>query len=203
MRQGPERLLRRGADDPSRPISARGPKGHPIIGNLWEAAGDPLAFLTRCQQEYGDFVPLRFGLRRIILLSHPSFIECVLVTQNRNFVKSPLYRLTRPLLGNGLLISEGEFWRRQRRLAQPAFQREQIAAYGDVMVTYSERRLGAWQDGEVRDVHREMMHLALQIVAKALLDADVAGESADVGAAVTAALESADARARSWLSLLP
>jgi cytochrome P450 len=101
---------------------------------------DPLAFLTQCAREYGDFVPLRLGLRRGFLLNHPDLIEEVLVTQQRNFVKSPAVRRLR-VLGNGLVSSEGGFWRRQRRLMQPAFHRRRIAAYGEAMVALTERML--------------------------------------------------------------
>jgi cytochrome P450 len=204
MGRGPRRNPRKESDMAlSTPGSARGPKGYPLIGNLWEAARDPLDFLARCRREYGDFVPLRFGARRVVLLNHPDYIEEVLVTQNRNFIKSPVYRLMRPLIGNGLVTSEGTFWRRQRRLAQPAFHRERIAAYADIMVAYTERLLAGWQDGDVRDVRDVMTQLTLQIVAKALFDADVTAEAAEMGAALTVALEASDAQFRSWLILLP
>src|SRR6267143_1495295 len=94
--------------------------------------------------------------RRAVLFYHPDAIEEVLVTRSRDFVKSPGVRLLRPLLGEGLLLSEHDFWLRQRRLVQPAFHRQRVAAYGDVMTAYAERRLDEWKDGDVRDVHVEM-----------------------------------------------
>jgi cytochrome P450 len=93
-------------------------------------------------------------------------------------------RLTRwlvPLVGEGLLTSEGEFWRRQRRLAQPAFQRQQIEHYASVMVDHTERMLATWQDGQVRDPHQDLVRLTLGIVAKTLLNAELGNEASVVG----------------------
>jgi cytochrome P450 len=123
------------------------------------------------------------------LLSHPDLIEYVLVDNNRNFTKTRILRRNRRLLGEGLLTSEGEFWRRQRRLAQPAFHRKRVAAYGEVMVAFAERSLEGWWDGQTIDVHEEMMRLTLEIVAKCLFDTDVGTEAKDVGRAMKVALE--------------
>jgi cytochrome P450 len=166
-----------------------GPKGHPLGGNVREYARDPLGFLSRCVREYGDVVELRFMGQPIYLLADPGLIEYVLVENNRNFTKTRILKRNRRLLGEGLLISEGEFWRRQRRLAQPAFHRKRVAAYGEVMAAFAERSLGAWRDGQTIDVHEEMMHLTLEIVAKCLFDADVGARATDVGKAMKVALE--------------
>src|SRR5439155_2829938 len=103
---------------------------------------------------YGPFVALRLGPRRVILVSDADAIEQVLVTHNQNFRKHFALRLNPLVLGNGLLTSEGDFWLRQRRLAQPAFQRQRIATYGAVMVEHTERLLADWRPGETRDVHK-------------------------------------------------
>jgi cytochrome P450 len=73
------------------------------------------------------------------------------------------------LVGNGLVTSEGDFWRRQRRLIRPAFHRQRISGYGDVMVEYTKRTIDSWRDGEECDLHRDMMRLTLEIVVKTLL----------------------------------
>lgn len=74
-------------------------------------------------------------------------------------------QILRRFFGNGLVNSEGDFWQRQRRLTQPAFHRERIFGYGEVMVDYTRKLLTTWQDSEVRDIHQEMMQLTLKIVA--------------------------------------
>ena len=113
----------------------------------------------------------------------------MLVTRQHNFIKAIDYRAMRRIFGDGLLTSEGEDWRRQRRLAQPAFHRERIAAYSRLMVAATERMLERWQDGQALDVHEEMMRLTLEIVAKALFDADVEGSARDVGQALNVAMK--------------
>jgi cytochrome P450 len=173
-----------------------GPKGHLLGNNLREYARDPLGFLSRCAREYGDVVGLRFMGQNLYLLSDPDLIEYVLVEHNRNFTKTRILKRNRRLLGDGLLTSEGGFWRRQRRLAQPAFHRKRVAAYGEVMVAFAERSLETWRDGQTIDVHEEMMHLTLEIVAKCLFDADVGSQATDVGKAMKVALENFSSQRR-------
>jgi cytochrome P450 len=161
-----------------------GPKGLPIVGNVFEPRGDATGYFTKCFREYGDIVFLRFLGVPLCLLNRPDCIESVLVTQHNNFEKSKDYRALRRVLGNGLLTSEGEFWRRQRKLVQPAFHQERIAAYAEVMVAYTERMLASWKGGQGLDAHEAMMRLTLDIVAKTLFDTDVSREAEDVGAAL-------------------
>lgn len=161
-----------------------GPKGYPLFGSVFEPRGDSIGYLTRCTREFGDIVFFRFLGVPACFVNRPDYIESVLVTQNNNFVKSKDYRAMRRVLGNGLLLSEGEFWRRQRKLIQPAFHQQRITAYADIMTGYSERMLASWSDGQTLDIHAAMMHLTLSIVAKTLFDADVSREAEDVDAAL-------------------
>ena len=161
-----------------------GPKGLPIVGNMFEPRGDAIRYFTKCIREYGDIVFLRFLGVPMCLVNRPDCIESVLVTQHNNFEKSKDYRALRRVLGNGLLTSEGVFWRRQRKLVQPAFHQGRIAAYAEVMVAYTERMVASWKHGEGLDVHEAMMRLTLDIVAKTLFDTDVSREAQDVGAAL-------------------
>jgi cytochrome P450 len=157
-----------------------GPKGHYLVGNLLDYARDPLGFMTRCLQDYGDVVRLRMAGLPLYLLGHPAHAEYMLVRNNRNFVKSRYFRRELSFLGQGLLTGEGELWRRQRRLAQPAFHRRRVASYGEAMVSHAERMLATWGDGEIRDVHREMRRLTLGIVAEVLFGVD-RGKADEVG----------------------
>jgi cytochrome P450 len=161
-----------------------GPKGHPLSGNLFDYTRDYLGFLTRCAREYGDVVRLRFVNVPVYLLNHPDHVEYVLVQNNRNFIKSKGVRHSLGFLGGGLLTSEGSFWRRQRRLAQPAFHRERIDAYGGVMVECAERAISGWKGSETRDVHEDMARLALDVVAKTLFGTLLTVEFEEVGAAL-------------------
>ncbi len=151
---------------------------------MFEPKGDSIRYLTKCTREYGDIVFFRFMGVPACYTSRPEYIESVLVTQSNNFVKSKDYRAMRRVLGNGLLLSEGDFWRRQRKLIQPAFHQERISAYAQFMVGYTQRMLATWSDGQALDMHEAMMRLTLGIVAKTLFDADVSHEAEDVDAAL-------------------
>src|SRR5947199_1903098 len=178
-----------------------GPPGRFLTGNLREFRRDMLTFYLDSARQYGDVVRVRLGPRSLYLVSHPDLIEEVLQRRNSNFRKHYALRMNRLLLGNGLLSSDGDFWLRQRRLVQPAFQRDRIAGYSGLMVDYTERMLEHWHDGEVRDVHADMTQLALEIIAKTLFDADVHAEAPEVGAALAEAQESFLARFQSLLPL--
>src|SRR5262245_61362817 len=167
-----------------------GPRGHWLSGSLPEIRRGWLEFLERNVREFGDVLTYRVGPKRLVLISHPDDIEDVLVTRNRAFKKLFALRMNSLTFGEGLLTSEGDFWRRQRRLAQPAFHRARIQAYAETMVAYTERLLAGWRDGETRDVHADMMRLTLEIVAKALFDAEAAAEADAIGRALAVILES-------------
>jgi len=149
-----------------------------------EPRGDAVGYFTKCVREYGDIVFLRFLGVPMCFINRPEYIESVLVTQSQNFEKSKDYRALRRVLGNGLLTSEGEFWRRQRKLVQPAFHQDRIGAYAEVMVRFAEKIVASWQDGQMIDIHEAMSHLTLDIVAKTLFDTDVSHEAEDVGSAL-------------------
>ena len=137
-------------------LRAPGPKGNLILGVMPEFNRDSLAFIEQAR-EYGDVVRMRFFYLTVHFLYNPDHIEYVLSTNAKNFIKSRSLRTPffRRLVGNGLLTSEGEEWKRQRRLAQPAFHRQRISGYGDVMVEYADRMISAWNLDEVRDIHRD------------------------------------------------
>jgi cytochrome P450 len=161
-----------------------GPKGAPLMGVMRDFNHDQLSFIERCRDEYGDVVWMRFLYVPAIFLYHPDDVEYVLVTNAKNFIKSMSLRSNffQRLVGNGLLTSQGEEWKRQRRLSQPAFHRERVASYGQVMVDYATRLTGKWNEGEHRDIHRDMMRLTLEIVVQCLFSADVSSDVDHVGA---------------------
>ena len=150
-----------------------GPKGHPIWGLATEFRENRLDFLTDNVRQYGDLVSFRLVHLQTYLLANPAYIREVLVTQADKFPKAPLERqILGKFLGNGLLTSEGNFHRRQRRLAQPAFHSKRINNYAETMVAYTEQMLAQWQPGQVRNIAADMERLTMFIVAKTLFDAD-------------------------------
>jgi len=160
------------------------PGGLPVLGNAYRLLTDPLGFPLDCARRYGDVVDLNIPLTPTILISHPDLIEEALVQKHRSYIKDRWTRDLSVLLGSGLLTSDGELWRRQRRLVQPAFHRERIASYGETMVRYTERLAASWTPGEERDIHDDMMRLTREIVAKTLFDADLADDARDVDTAL-------------------
>ncbi|HEX8906470.1 MAG TPA: cytochrome P450, partial [Longimicrobiaceae bacterium] len=176
------------ADAPGLPEPPGPARGLPFA-NLAAFRRDPLAFLERVHRRYGDVARFRFGPRRVYLLAHPELIRDVLVTNHRNFIKSKALQRARVVLGEGLLTSEGEHHLRQRRLAQPAFHRDRIAALGRTMVEYVSRAGETWRAGGELDVVREMNRLTLAIAGKTLFGANVEAEADEIGRALTTALE--------------
>ena len=144
-----------------------------------------LDFMVESAGKYGDVVYFKVGNERIYLFNHPDLIRDVLVTNQKNFTKSRALQRAKLLLGEGLLTSEGEFHLRQRRLAQPAFHRDRVNGYGRVMVEYAERTASRWKNGQLLDMHDEMMKLTLAIVARTLFSADVENEATEIGDALT------------------
>lgn len=166
-----------------------GPKGRFLLGSLVEVSRDWLGFYKQCAQEYGDVVQVRIAHVPVYLLVHPRDIETVLVTHAGNFTKSADYRALARVLGNGLLTSEGEFWKRQRGLIQPAFHRQNILSYAQVMTEAAGRMLDSWESEGERNIHDDLMSVTLQIVAQCLYGAEVSGSAERVGQAMEVVME--------------
>lgn len=148
--------------------------GLPVLGNALSYLRDPFALLRRLRWEHGPFVHVNMGGLWTYLVSDPALIEQVLVTDNRSYHKDIFLEWMKELLGEGLLTSEDELWLRQRRLSQPAFHRERVQSYGDLMVRCGEDMLRGWGAGGERALHEDLMQLTLRIVSGALF-----GTSAD------------------------
>ena len=149
-----------------------GPKGNLVLGCLREYRDDLLSFTTRCAREYGDFVPVRVVTRRGFLISSPDLVAEVLTTKNEDFRKVFMLRNNRLFLGDGLLTSEREGWRRRRRLIQPLFHASRMGSYAEVMVQEAHRTAEDWVTGGVRDIQQEMMNLTLRSVVRCLFATD-------------------------------
>lgn len=165
---------------PQPPVFPQRFPGHALI--LFQR--DPIAYLRRAAGECGDIVRLPLGRQPVYLINHPDLIKDVLVTHQRQFKKGRGLEQIKRLLGEGLLTSEGEFHLRQRRLMQPAFHRQRIAAYGEAMTHYARQTRERWHAGETRDIHDDMMRLTLAIVGKTLFGAEVEAEAAEIDGAL-------------------
>lgn len=164
-------------------------RSNPVFGPLREIQADNLAAFERMAKE-GDAVKFRVLHQTLHLLTHPDHFRHVLVDRVKNYRKQTRgYVLMRGMVRNGLLTSEGSYWQRQRRLAQPAFHKHRIAAFGDTMVRIAEETRGRWTDGARIDVAHEMMEATLRIVTLTLLSRDSQGEANRVGDALSEGLE--------------
>ncbi|MBA4188568.1 MAG: cytochrome P450 [Planctomycetaceae bacterium] len=154
-----------------------GPKGTLIAGNLRQFVTDRLDFYTHLAREYGDLSSFRFGpFRRVFLANHPDLIEQVLVTDAKHYIKHFGARNYMPVLGNGLVTSEGDFWLRQRRLSQPAFLKHRVTTYAPVMTDLTHAMLAGWRTGMPINVHTEFGRLTSAIALKTLFGLDDAGD---------------------------
>ena len=171
------------------PLLPPGPKPKIFGMDFISFRRNSIAYIERMARDYGDISYFRIGPQDVYFLNHPDYIKDVLVTHQQNFIKGRALQRSKRLLGEGLLTSEGDFHRRQRRLAQPAFHRQRIASYSEIMTGYASRLADNWRDGETLDISHEMMRLTLAIVGKTLFDADVEAEADEIGEAMTSIVE--------------
>ena len=165
----------------------RGPfSGFPLLRN-------PLPFIETLFREYGDVVSARFLNFPVYIVAHPEGIKHVLQENHRNYTKSQDYVILARLLGQGLVTSEGSLWLKQRRLMQPMFHREKIAAFGTMMTDCTLDMLDRWSGAAGRhepvDMTSEMMRLTLEIVGRALFTMDLTSQADTIGREITIANE--------------
>lgn len=151
-------------------------KGHFIFNNTFQFANKPFDFFMRCLAMNEDILKIQVVARKIYMIFTAELAQHVLQKNNKNYRKSKGYKTFRLLLGDGLLTSEGDFWMKQRRLAQPAFHRKKLAGFVNTMVNCTDDLLKKWegfeQDKPVNMAH-EMMEIALQVVTQCLFSASV------------------------------
>jgi cytochrome P450 len=177
----------------ARGIDAPGPFFFEPFSAAWRMMRDPLGMLEEGHRTYGDVVRTRIGPLAYYTLFHPDHVKQVLQDNNHNYVKGPLIARAKVLIGDGLFSSEGDFWRRQRRLAQPAFHRQRIGAFAETMVACGRDELDAWAgvaaSGSSFDLMAAMSRFTLRVVGKTLFSLDLSGDAAAVGTALLVALD--------------
>ncbi|HEY4185214.1 MAG TPA: cytochrome P450 [Polyangia bacterium] len=149
---------------------------------------DILAGLTYIHRRYGPIVRTRLPLH-LYFVADPGCIEEILVKKAESFHKDRTSRLLSRVLGKGLLVNEGDSWRRQRRLIQPAFHQRQLEAYAGGMVEAAARASAGWRAGQVRNIHEEMMAVTLTIVAEALFGTDLSASAGQMGRTISDLME--------------
>lgn len=156
----------------------RFPPGLPLnlpfyLGRRFFRVGNPILLFEYLHATYGPVVHYRVGSGRVVLINEPELVREILINQPQNFIKERTQKRMKILLGDGLITSDGEEHRRQRRVAAPAFHRQRIHAYGATMVEQAAKLRETWQHGREMDAATEMMHLSLEIVARTLFGQEV------------------------------
>ncbi|MEZ4405932.1 MAG: cytochrome P450 [Polyangiales bacterium] len=175
--------------EPTTSRHAPSPPAHPVLGHLLPMRSEPLTWIPKVAREHGDVVRLSFPRREGVLINHPEGVRQVMQENHRNYDKStPGFEELRKLLGNGLLTSEGDFWLRQRRIAQPAFSRQRLAGFAPAMVRAAEDLRERWvsvaPSRPTVDVADAMMALTLRIAGETLLSTDPSASASRVGSAL-------------------
>jgi cytochrome P450 len=137
---------------------------------------NPILLFEHLAATYGRIAHYKLGWQHIVFINHPDFIREILVNHPQEMIKERTQRRMKILLGEGLITSEGAFHMRQRRIAAPAFHRQRIAAYADVMTERAALRRASWHAGQTIDIGAEMMQLALEVVARTLFNTDVTSD---------------------------
>jgi cytochrome P450 len=154
---------------------------------------DSLNYVHENARKFGGLYGIYIGKQETYVISDPALVHEVLVAKHADFHKAKVLRdAVGGFLGNGLLTSEDDFWRRQRKLAQPAFHHARIAAYADTMAQAAVRVCERWQPGETRDIAHEMMALTLDIVTRTLFGAEVGAHAKRIGELMVVLLEAAN-----------
>ena len=179
----------------SRLKTANGPRGLPLLGNLHEIQKDYLGFMTRLAREYGDVARFHLGNLTLYQVNSPQGIQHILQDKHHNYIKGEYWDSLRQFAGNGLIVSEGAFWLRQRRLMQPVFHRQRIQEYGDVIQQATNALLERWcfyaASRQPVYIDREMTKLTREVVTRAMFSAQVDDESNEISEAVTRVLDHA------------
>ncbi len=183
--------------------NAPGPGNRPPIDNLKALRDGPHAFFLQVARNYGPVVRYPVGPLAVYLVTGPDGVKHILQDNHKNYCKDTFqYNLLSTITGRGLLTSDGDHWRRQRRLAQPAFQKGRIAGFAPMIVSATEGMLGRWDQhavhGESIDVAAEMMHVALQIVGKAMFSAEIGDQADELATATLTVLDHIIGRARTF-----
>jgi cytochrome P450 len=187
-----------------------GPPGVPLLGNFFDVRRDVLGLFERGLRDHGDTVRYRFGPFDFIVLHRPEDIRTILLERADDVRKSPSYAGLELVLGEGLLTSEGEFWKRQRKLMTPAFHHKRLLSFCETMVRCASELADEWDRLDARtgsppqiNLHAQMLSLTFRVVGLTLFSTELSDKAGDMGPALATVLEHANFVATSMLLAPP
>ena len=166
-----------------------GPRSWLPIREVRALQRDVIGFLGDLKRTYGDVSCFRVGPQLVYFVTHPDFVQDVLVTHHRSFGKTWLLRTVDKALGNGMINSRGEANRRKREMIMPALQKHRVTGYADAMIRIADRTACGWQDGATVDMVQEMIRLTMAIVTETLFGADIRHRVDDVARTIAELFE--------------
>jgi cytochrome P450 len=179
---------------------APGPRTRRLLGSLSAFQADPLQFLLENAASYGDVVRFQFGPMTGHLVTHPDGVKQILQENNHNYGRDTRgFQALKSTIGDSILTTDGDYWRRQRRIAQPAFHRQRLAGFADLMVSSAQAMVERWKErpeGEIFDVTPELLKVTLRILGLSMFGIDLSDDSEEIASALTIGLEHTTDRAR-------
>jgi cytochrome P450 len=182
-----------------------GPKYNTFIKGASEMQKSPLEYIQKMDKTYPGIAGWKLLHLTIVHLSDPKLIRAVLQTNQKQYIKNTAYEQLKLILGNGLVTSEGDFWRRQRKMIQPSFHKQSVYNFFTAMLECTDEMVNEWKEklktkNEI-DFSQEMMTITLQIIGKTMLSTDVKTEAKNVGSSLSYLLKAIDQRATQALNL--
>ncbi|MGB0385992.1 MAG: cytochrome P450, partial [Ardenticatenaceae bacterium] len=169
-----------------------GPKGYPLVGVIPKIKGNFINFMTQMWLEYGDCLRLDMGKVEMYCVVHPDDVKHVLQMNNRNYAKGHKNQV-KVLFGNGLFSSEGEFWRQQRRLIQPLFNRRTLGSYVPAIIASTAEMLARWEarpePTQALDIADEMRRVTQRVITRTMFSKDMSEQTDMMCEAFTEALD--------------
>lgn len=181
----------------------RGPRGLPPLGDLPAFGRDPLGFLARLRDDYGDAVTWSLGPRRSLFVSRPEHIMEMLAGREDTYEILEIGWSFQQITGNSVIRSKGEDWRRKRSLVQPTVRPRQVRTYADTMVECAGAEAERWRDGERIDIQKEMARITQRVVVRTLFGNDLGEQTAALGEAMDLATRAVGEELRSIGLFLP
>lgn len=180
-----------------------GPKSNLLFDGNDQLQNHPLEYFSELSEKFPEICRLKVVHLDIVHVNKPEYIRDVLQTHQKSYTKSVQYEQLKLVLGEGLVTSEGEMWRKQRKLIQPAFHKQQIASFFQIMLDCTNEMLEEWHqtaDGKV-DIAEHMMKITLQIIGKTMLSKDVKNTAKDVDTALTFIIKAVNKRTMKAINL--